>query len=121
MRSVVAVLLLVTPLSRGMRVLYPPLPRSAFHRRTLSLVSSEVGDLPPAMVNADGFQRGALAAPNAWWRQDATTMQLVVALPEDLQIIRLQNPPLVLNIILRLALGVLPLSATVPLRVIEAV
>tara|TARA_E500000331_G_scaffold257232_1_gene247955 strand:- start:422 stop:568 length:147 start_codon:yes stop_codon:yes gene_type:complete len=48
-------------------------------------------------------------------------MLLVVALPEDLQIIRLQNPPLVLNTIFSLALGVLLALVVVTALASEAV
>ena len=38
--------------------------------------------LPPALNNADGYARGALGK-GAWWRQDTTSVQLIVALDED--------------------------------------
>ena len=38
---------------------------------------------PPLKADLAEFQRGTLADGNAWWRQDAQIVQLVVALPED--------------------------------------
>ena len=38
---------------------------------------------PPLKADLTEFQRGTLADGNAWWRQDAQIVQLVVALPED--------------------------------------
>ena len=38
--------------------------------------------MPPALKNADGYTRGELGK-GAWWRQDTTSVQLIVELPDD--------------------------------------
>ena len=63
-------------------LLLAPRPPWRSPRTPDTLMVDEQQPLPPALPESEAFARGALGE-SAWWRQTSTTLQLVVALPED--------------------------------------